>query len=177
MSLLIKLTPKVRDRYWKKVDRSGGPDSCHWWTACKTDGYGRLNIEGRLYKTHRISWVIANNKDIPPGMHVCHTCDNPDCCNPNHLWLGTHIDNMRDRDNKGRCSPALGDRHGSRTKPESRPRGAAHGRAIFTEDQVRKIREEYALGGITQQALADKHGIDQSTISAIIRRKTWGHVT
>jgi hypothetical protein len=179
MSLLIKLTPDVRDRFWKKVDRSGGPDACYWWTASKqTDGYGQFGIEGGNYRAPRIAWVIDNGRDIPDGKFVCHRCDNPACVNPNHLWLGTHTANMRDKSEKGRCGAtgARGDRNGSRTKPESRPRGEASKRAILTEDQVRKIRAEYALGGVTQQSLADQYGVSQLTISRIIRRKIWSHV-
>jgi hypothetical protein len=205
MTFLIKLTPKVLAHYWMKVDRSGGPDACHIWTAAKAGrGYGRFWIEGSLYYAHRIAWIIVNNQDIPPSVLVCHSCDNPACCNPRHLWLGTHTDNTRDMVEKGRVAAgdrhgsrtkpdrvARGDRNGSRTKPERVARGDRHysrtnpekmsrgqdnGSAKLTEDQVRKIRAGYAAGGITQQALAAKYEVSQVTISQIIRRKKWSYV-
>jgi hypothetical protein len=161
MSLLIKLTPKVRDRYEKKVDRSGCPGACHEWTAYRNKGgYGQFNIEGRMYPAHRIQWTITNHQDIPPGMLVCHSCDNPSCVNPNHLWLGTNADNTRDKVEKGRAAYAAGEANGS---------------AILTEDKVRMIREEYALGGITCKALAAKYGVSMNTISLTINRKIWKH--
>jgi ribosomal protein S25 len=81
---------------------------------------------------------------------------------------------MKDMAKKGRS--AAGGRNGSRTKPKSRPRGEAHRKSILTEDQVRKIREEYALGGITQQGLADKYGVSVASVNGIVTKRAWIHV-
>lgn len=67
-------------------------------------GYGRLSVRGRQMKAHRLAWIIQNGP-IPDGLHVLHTCDNPPCCNPEHLFLGTHQDNMTDASVKGRFMP------------------------------------------------------------------------
>jgi len=93
----------LEQRFWRKVDRRG-PDECWPWTGGKTPcGYGliRSSGHGHLRQTHRVSWILANGS-IPRGMCVLHSCDNPPCCNPAHLWLGTHAENMADRDAKGR---------------------------------------------------------------------------
>lgn len=84
--------------FWDKVDKRGDND-CWNWTGFKfPTGYGRL---GRKGYAHRFSYLLAN-KVLPRGLCVCHSCDNPSCVNPNHLWLGTVADNMHDRDKKGR---------------------------------------------------------------------------
>lgn len=72
-----------------------------WEGATIRSGYGRHNINGVQMGAHRASWIIHNG-DIPDGMHVCHKCDTPPCVNPDHLFLGTHADNMRDMQAKER---------------------------------------------------------------------------
>jgi hypothetical protein len=98
----------VAERFWPKVDRSGGPDACWPWTATvRSDGYGMIDVGGKMVGAHRVSWEIANGP-IPVGgdYHgtcVLHRCDNPLCVNPSHLFLGTNDDNTKDRDAKGRA--------------------------------------------------------------------------
>ena len=95
-------SPKFIERFWSRVDQSGGPSVCWPWTRSKTPaGYGRVNHNHAVLYTHRIAYVLATGEDIT-GLHICHACDNPLCCNPAHLWSGTALDNMRDRDAKGR---------------------------------------------------------------------------
>ena len=93
------------DRFWRKVDKSPGPDSCWPWTgAGHRDGYGRAHFLGRdkIAIAHRLAYKLSNG-DITEGMDVLHYCDNRICCNPAHLWLGTHLDNMLDMCSKGRA--------------------------------------------------------------------------
>jgi hypothetical protein len=95
------------DRFWSKV-ATAGPDDCWPWTAATTPkGYGRWTYRegGKNCHTtaHRKAWELANGP-IPAGFQVLHRCDNPPCCNPAHLWLGTHRDNMADKVAKGRQS-------------------------------------------------------------------------
>lgn len=187
----INLTPDEVQRFWSKVDKSGGADACWLWTASRvTSGYGCFGIKRRLHGAHRIAWVLANVA-IPGALHVCHRCDNPACCNPAHLFLGTREDNMRDKVAKGRCNLPRGDDHysrlhpekmargdanGSRTHPESKPRGESHSNAKLTASQVIEIRTLYAAGLTTQIKLAAKFSVSQDLISLIINRKAWKHI-
>lgn len=127
-----ELTEKQISRFWSKVDIKDSND-CWNWMGSLSRGYGHIRIQYVLYRTHRIAYFLANKRD-PSGKCVCHSCDNRRCCNPSHLWLGTRIENNRDRDNKGRQYSKL------------------------TETQVRQIRKRYALGGISQRALARQYG-------------------
>lgn len=87
------------ERFWNKVDKSG---DCWLWTASKThQGYGYFRFDGKMCKAHRMAWLLVNG-EIPNEMLVCHSCDNPSCVNPEHLWLGTNQENMDDMNKKGR---------------------------------------------------------------------------
>jgi hypothetical protein len=86
--------------FWSQVDRSGGPRSCwEWQGGKKAEGYGAA-VHFGLQGAHRIAWYYAHGH--PGQMYVLHNCDNPACCNPRHLRLGTHLDNMRDMVERGR---------------------------------------------------------------------------
>jgi hypothetical protein len=122
----IRATRKVKpleERLWAKIVVKG-PDECWNWTAkAKANGgYGRLSVPGgRQMRAHRIAWELKNGP-IPENMVLCHRCDNPACCNPDHLFIGTHKDNSRDMQRKGRASPPpifYGDRHHEATIPDS----------------------------------------------------------
>ncbi len=87
----------VKERFWRQVS-CGAPDECWLWTGCLTQngkGYGAISVSGRQVATHRVAWTLEYGP-IPPGKHVCHHCDVPRCCNPAHLFLGTHAENIRD---------------------------------------------------------------------------------
>ena len=81
-----------------KVDDKG----CWLWTGSKNSkGYGQIFLNKKLIKAHRLSYEVFK-EPIPDGFHVCHSCDISNCINPDHLWVGTHTDNMRDMSSKGR---------------------------------------------------------------------------
>lgn len=157
-------------RFWAKVNRDGpipphrpelGP--CWVWTACRAKGgYGSVVIHGKSTLAHRASWALTYGSP-PADMEVCHHCDNPACVRPDHLFLGTHSDNMSDMTTK--C----------RRKNLGAP-GSRHGAAKFTEAQVHSLRQRYAAGGVTQEQLAAESGVKQSTISRILSRELWTHI-
>lgn len=99
---MYEYTPKELKKFWSKVDKSGGPTACWIWTGIKSGGgYGGMLFGGKERLAHRISYELAND-EIPPGLCICHHCDNRICVNPSHLFMGTHQDNMRDMVWKGR---------------------------------------------------------------------------
>lgn len=171
-------------RFWPKVNKT--PD-CWEWTACVGRRYGLFFNGKKLMPAHRFAWEITNGP-IPEGIFVCHHCDNPLCIRPDHLFLGTHSENMADRNAKGRQASGerhvsvthpevlmRGDWHYARTQPERLARGEGHGMTSLTEDQVREIRARYGTGP-SYAALAAEYGVDKGTISNVVRRKTWKHV-
>ena len=150
----------LQDRFWAKVDKTG---NCWEWMASKIPrGYGTIKIDGKVKRAHRVAWELCNGQ-IPEGLHCLHSCDNTSCCNPDHLFLGTHQDNMTDMANKGR----------SKNVPR---RGEASNFSRINENVVRNIRRYYAAGAVTQQWLANVYGISRSNVGMIVTRKRWSHI-
>lgn len=148
------------DRFWAKVTK-GEPRACWPWSgAKKPKGYGNVRINKRYLITHRVAWELSNGP-IPAGMHVLHSCDNPACCNPSHLMLGTAMANFVDMDRKGRC----------RANHDNRRFGMENHNGKLTADQVDEIRRRYIPGKVRQQDLADEYGVTQPEISAVVLRK------
>lgn len=116
--------------------------------------YGRIVIGGRHFLLHRLSWIFANGP-IPAGMFVCHRCDNPPCINPEHLFLGTHADNLRDASRKGRMHP-----------------GERHGMHRLTERDVLETRRLLAEG-VRGTVIAAKFGISKNTVYHVKKGRTW----
>lgn len=148
---------KWQSRFWSNVEKS--ETGCWLWTAGRRDGrYGQFCKHRRGQPAHRVAYEIANGP-VPVGMWVLHHCDNPPCVRPDHLFLGKHKDNMKDRHEKGRYAV-----------------GEAHHDAVLTEESVRAIRSEYRTGSTTYLALGKKFGISKSVVGAVIRRDTWKHI-
>ena len=138
-----------------------GPLDTWCWIApgCRTAaGYALVSVNGRRSLAHRYAWERSYGP-IPPGLFVCHRCDNPPCCNFKHLFLGTQGDNLADMRAKGR-----------------QVYGAAHGRAKLTAAGVVAIRAAYAQGGVRQKDLAATYGVTAGTISKATRRDTWSRI-
>lgn len=152
-------------RFWNKV-AVGGPDDCWEWTGSvrtriNKDGksYGRIRSGDRTLHAHRESYRLRWG-DPPDDKLVLHTCDNPACVNPNHLYLGTPADNVRDMYERKRARHERGtDRYNAKLNP----------------DKVREIRRLRAEGMYTTD-IAKKFGINGGTVSRIIRRLRWAHV-
>ena len=145
-------------RFWSKVDKSGGEDACWEWQAGITSGgYGEFSLRGKMKKTHRIAWMIING-EIPPKMLICHHCDNRKCCNPKHLFLGTHQDNCDDKIRKGR---------------EVRLTKEQHGMAKLSQEDIDLIRKLYRNGGISQHKLALRFNVSDGNIWWIVTNRTW----
>lgn len=155
----------IEERFWPKVDTSGGQDACWNWTAAKSKGYGIMSSKRGCspHKAYRISWELHNGP-IPIGLHVLHKCDNAACVNPQHLFVGTHRDNMDDMTFKGRARVASKAHHGEKNSSSK-----------LTEDQVREIRR---LGndGIPASEIARAFRISRPVCSKIIRRELWKRV-
>lgn len=145
-------------------------DPCWLWTGSRdAGGYGRISFRGRSRYTHRVSYCIHHECPhleglvslpcvIPPGMMVCHRCDNRACVNPNHLFLGTARDNVRDRDRKNRANSPEGERNGLHK---------------LTAAQVEAIRSAKRT---KKKELAKAFGVSRSTIYAIRAGKIWKHL-
>lgn len=161
----------LAERFWPKVDTSGGPDACWTWTAAlNTAGYGVISAGpggASPLRAHRVAWELTHGP-IPSWLDVLHACDNPPCVNPAHLWLGTASDNGRDMASKGRA-------RGQRSW-DHMPRGEDHGYATLTEADVREIRRAYAAREATQTDLGRRFGVHQTLISLIVLGKAWRHV-
>lgn len=135
-------------------------DGCWEWQGRKeSDGYVKFRFNGKKYLAHRLSYEIYVG-EIPDGMCVCHHCDNRCCVNPSHLFLGTVLDNARDRDMKGRGA----DRHGEN-----------HHLSKFTEQQVIDIRRRYNSGEC-MSVLAKEYNVTYGAVYAVVRRINWGHI-
>lgn len=151
------------ERYWAKVDFSN-PTGCWLWTASTTrDGYGRWQPEsGQNVLAHRFGWELLHGS-IPAGLEVCHRCDTPSCQRPDHLFLGTHAENMADCSAKGRINR------------ESRNQGSKHGYSKVNEDMVLEIRRR-SQAGEPGLAIAKAFGISRANVSLIVNRKAWTHI-
>lgn len=98
------------DRFWSKVDVQG-PDDCWEWSASRNpQGYGQFGIGKFPRRAHRIAWELANDRSVPAGKLILHSCDNPPCCNPRHLRPGTSAENMADARERGRLGLRTGPR-------------------------------------------------------------------
>lgn len=171
-----RMARPLNERFWAKV-AIGAEDECWPWSgAAAAHGYGHVwGEKNKNVGAHRVSWELHNGP-IPDGLDVLHRCDNPPCVNPAHLFLGTATDNGRDMVSKGRANTPRGDVHGSRTKPERRPRGEASWNARLNDDLVRFVRQRYAEGGISMRQLGARVGLHHGTIGQLVRRERWAHV-
>lgn len=137
------------ERFWSMVDRSGGPDACWpWQGSIVPSGYGQFKARhengAKNWRAHRYAYTITYG-DIPDGMIACHRCDNPPCCNPAHLFVGTNADNTADGRLKGRIVRKLG------------------------PIEIAAIRSAYAAGGTSYAKLGKQYGVTFGTIRDVVK--------
>jgi len=155
----LEFDDETRKRFWRKVNVGTG-NKCWEWDAGKTGwGYGSFRYRGKIFPSHRISWSLYFEEDIPCEKIILHTCDNPGCVNPNHLRVGTHKDNVKDRVAKGRS--AVGERNG---------------RSKCTESDIVLIREMYESGEYNKSQISRLFSIDDRTTRKILNREIWTHI-
>jgi len=146
------------DEFWSWVDVRSPSECWNWKRGRDRAGYGAFSNNGKRHLSHRHSYELCVDP-IPPGHYVCHKCDNPPCCNQNHLFAGTHADNVADKVRKGR-----------QCRGETRPT------ASLTDRQASQVRVEYATGMFTQQQVADRFGVDVSVVQRITHGRCWKHI-
>lgn len=163
---LPALSPADVERFWSKVDRSGGPDACWPWRAgCTADGYGsvRLRISrGRWgsYRAPRVALTITS-EFVSHEAFVCHTCDNRRCCNPAHLFTATQAENLLDMRRKGRGTPM--------PRPVRKPLGKG---SRLDAARVIAMRERY-LGGETIASLMRSFGVSRNHTTRVVKGTSW----
>ncbi len=166
---LPELSTQEVNRFWNKVKIQ--PDGCWEWHRPISGRYPKFGICSedvwKTYNINRVAYKIYYLQD-PAELCVCHTCDNSKCANPFHLFLGTHQENMKDRNEKGRCV-----KH--RTNPENWSRGENHPRCKLTVKKVLQIRE-LNRNGSSWGKLAKEFQVSKSTIQSICIRKNWKHI-
>ena len=126
-----------------------------WQRSRHRQGYGSIRDKGKYILAHRLSWMVIKG-NIPSGLNVCHACDNPPCCNPEHLFLGSQKDNVTDAIVKGRYK---GRKLGKR-------------RSVLTYSQVQEIRKLH-IEGMERKEIREKFNVSQTCIAKILTGKSW----
>lgn len=155
---------QTKESFWSRVNILGEEECWEWQGSCNNTGYGSVSWNGKVYTAHRIAaWLsgLVVSPSVPSSAriptHVLHSCDNRKCCNPNHFFLGTFVDNLQDAYNK---------------KRKQQPKGQNHANAKLTNRQAAKIRKRYASEEV-QTTLAKEYGVSQRVISLIVRGETY----
>lgn len=153
---------ELKVRFWAKVDKRG-PDECWEWTAGTQNEYGKFYLKGRHVPAHRVSYELVKGPlpapDARKKTHALHKCDNSLCVNPNHIFVGTHLDNMRDKVKKGR-----------------HVRGEKHPNSKLTRDDVIKMRNLRKNKRLKYKDIARKFGISPGHACHVINGTCWPHV-
>lgn len=144
----------ISHRLWSRV-KKGNQDQCWEWTGRTENGYGKIKIMGRHYFTHRVALVLSGTP-IEDGDCVLHRCDNPPCCNPDHLFIGTRVENRADCVTKNRHA-----------------KGERNGHAKVTPEIAAAIRREYVPRKVSGRVLGEKYGLSISGVFHILNNETW----
>ncbi len=155
----VNFTPNQLVRFWKKISKDGENGCWKWLNAKDKDGYGKIRVQATDMRAHRLSWIIHRGQ-IPESSLILHTCDNPECTNPEHLYAGSNTNNMQDREARNRIQHFKGEDCNFST---------------LTSELIIKIREMRSAGG-KQLEIANLFGISRPHVSAICSRKVWKHI-
>lgn len=150
---------KIRREIWNYIHFEPMSGCWLWSGGCGGNGYGYFSSGGKSIRAHRAVYELLVGI-IGKGLCLCHKCDNRLCVNPEHMFVGTHSDNMRDMAQKKRAKP---------------PKGESASWSKLTEKQVREIRH-WASMGVTHQILSEDYGVDRSHISRMCSGKNWSHL-
>jgi hypothetical protein len=157
---------KYQKLFWEKVNKTSG---CWLWTGAFTEkGYGVAWDGKRTQKAHRVSYMLKHGR--MPTQCVLHKCDVPNCVNPDHLFVGTRLENNRDMIQKGRR--VVGGTHSR----DGYKVGEEHSGSRLTEGDIKSIREEYASGTTSYSRLSAAYGLSIGHTYRIVNRKAWKHV-
>lgn len=157
----VSTMEEIKARFWSNVDKRGTDECWPWMAGRFLEGYGQFRVWKKHIKAHRFSYEITIGP-IGKGLLACHTCDNPPCCNPKHIFVGTHADNARDMTAKGR---------GYKGPRPSFP-GELNPAAKLTFEKVEEIRRLHQHG-MSQKRLAQQFLMSQSQVGNIIRGSSW----
>ena len=156
---MTKMTPNIFlgtpiERITNKIKKCTDTGCWNWLGTKTIRGYGQLIIDGQKLYAHRVSYALFHG-ELPRTLNVCHKCDNVQCVNPDHLFLGTQKDNLQDMSAKGRST-----------------RGERNPQAKLTADVIKEIRDN----ATPNEQLAKQYGVSRRTISAIKKKERWSHV-
>lgn len=150
----------IHERFWEKV-QINGPDECWPWIGGRRHGYGFIKINNIAVVATRFSWSLANGCEVPKGLVVRHTCDNPPCVNPKHLLTGTQRDNTLDAMRRGRHWTGIGE---------------SNGNSILERKDVIEIRRLYEEAAWNFCQIARHFDITDVMVRNIVKRRNWKHI-
>lgn len=153
------------DRFMQKIEVGQKETDCWTWIGAKQQYYGNFWFENKVQLSHRVSYQLFVGS-IPEGQNVLHKCDNGFCVNPEHLFLGTQLDNVRDMAIKGRAS--FGNRGTSK--------GQRNGGSKLSENEVLEIRKLLTQNWLSHREIAEMFEVSRSNIGLIAQRKAWSHI-
>ena len=159
MNKYLQRYKSLEQRFWEKV-KIGTASECWPWLSLCVDrkGYGKLWYAGGNVYAHRMAWTLTNGP-IPEGLFCLHNCDNPGCCNPGHIRLGTLKENMQDAISRDRIA-----------------KGERQGNARLTHEQVREIRVKYNPRLYGYDKLAKEYNVAKTTIRKVVDKVNWKHL-